>query len=411
MEAKQDSATRVDTAELLEAAKLHLLGNYRPAEMILVKGRGCELFDADGGRYLDFCAGVAVCCLGHAHPDLVAAIADQAATLMQVSNYFYNAENVQLARELCQVTGYHRAFFCNSGAEANEAMLKLCRRYHHEQGAPRTRVLAFERAFHGRTMGALALTGTPAYKVGFGAPLADIEHVPYGDLDQVRARMADDVAAIFVEPVQGEGGVIVPERSFMTGLRELCDHHGTLLMCDEVQVGIGRTGTMLGSHHSGVRADAIALAKGLGGGVPIGVMLVDERLADALPPGAHGSTFGGNPLASRAARTVLQVIERDGLLEAARLKGARLAAGLAKLAAKHSELCTGSRGLGLLQAITLSDKTTARDLLINARNNGLLVTAAGPAALRFTPPLIVSDAEIDEALALTDATLSAVNGG
>jgi len=394
--------------------------------MVLERGEGVWLYDTDGGRYLDFCAGVAVCCLGHAHPELAAALADQARQLLHVSNYFYSSQNVALAEALCQRTGYERAFFCNSGAEANEAMLKLARRYHHERGEPRTRIIAFDRAFHGRTMGALAMTGNPAYRVGFGEPLADVEHVPYGDLDAIRALFDEadavseraperQIAAVIAEPVQGEGGVLVPPAGFLLGVRELCDRHGALLLVDEVQVGVGRTGTFLGSDHTRdadgkpLRGDAIALAKGLGGGVPIGVMLLSEKLAGALPPGSHGTTFGGNPLASRAALTVLHVLERDGLFEQVSAKGARLGAGLSALAEKHAVLCTGARGLGLLQGIMLNDRVTARELIVTARDHGLLVTAAGPAVLRFTPPLTVTDAEIDEALERCDAALASAS--
>jgi acetylornithine/N-succinyldiaminopimelate aminotransferase len=398
--------------ELLAAADRHLLGNYRPARMVLERGQGCEVYDTRGRRYLDFCAGVAVCCLGHAHPELVGAIASQAGRLMQTSNYFYNNENVRLAQELCSVTGFDRAFFCCSGAEANEAMLKLARQYFFQQNdAQRLRIICFERAFHGRTMGALSMTGNPNYLRGMGEPLAGIEHVPYGDLEAVRAKMGPDVAAVVAEPVQGEGGVFPAPDGFLAGLRAACDEHGALLMLDEVQVGIGRTGTMLGAEHWGVKADVIALAKGLGGGFPIGAMLLREKLAGGLPPGTHGSTFGGNPLAAAAARTVLRVVREQGLVQAAAEKGQRLGAGLAKVAAAHPKSCTGARGLGLLRAITLVDGLASRELLAPARDHGLLLTAAGPSALRFTPPLVVSDEEIDEALELVDATLTSFEKG
>jgi len=402
-----------DAATLLRLAQKHLLANYRPPPMMIERGSGCELFDTSGTRYLDFCAGVAVCCLGHAHPELSETLREQASKLIQTSNYFYNLENVELAAELCDATGFDRAFFCNSGAEANEALLKLARRHFHEKGQPRRRTIAFHRAFHGRTMGALALTGNPKYLLGFGQPLDGIEHVDYGDLEAVAARMGPDVASIHVEPLQGEGGVLPAPDGFLQGLRSLCDEHGALLMLDEVQVGIGRTGKLLGAEHSGVRADAIALAKGLGGGVPIGAMLLREHLADSLPPGAHGSTFGGNPLASAAARTVLRVVQRDRLVERAAVIGARLASGLSQVAAAHPAKCVEERGLGLLRAIVLQDGIVARDVLPLARENGLLITAAGPSAVRFTPPLVVSEAEIDEAIERIDATLAQlpVGGG
>ena len=394
--------------EHLQMADRWLLPNYRPARMMLTHGRGSRLFDSEGNGYLDFCAGVAVCCLGHAHPDLTAALQEQAGRLIQTSNYFYNLENVNLAAELCQATGYDRAFFCNSGAEANEALLKLARRHFHEQGKPRLRTIAFKRAFHGRTMGALALTGNPKYLLGYGTPLAGIEHVDFGDLDGVRERMGDDVASIHVEPLQGEGGVVPAPAGFLAGLRELCDKHGTLLMFDEVQSGVGRTGKMLAAEHSGVQGDAVALAKGMGGGIAIGAMLVREHLAGSLPPGAHGSTFGGNPLASAVARTVLRIIERDGLLDHATRMGQRLDAGLARLSEKYPDKCVGTRGLGLLRALLLVPDLAPRELLPRAREEGLLITAAGPSALRFTPPLNVSESEIDEAVHCVDSMLAKI---
>jgi acetylornithine/N-succinyldiaminopimelate aminotransferase len=398
-------------ATLLERAKRHLLGNYRPYPVVMAYGKGSELYDSEGRRYLDFCAGVAVCGLGHAHPALVRTLAEQAASLLHVSNYFYNLENVELAAELCAATGFDRAFFCNSGAEANEAALKLSRRVFFERGdKARVRILAFDGAFHGRTLGALAMTGTPAYREGFGPPLEGVDHVPYGDLAAVEARLGADLAAIIVEPVLGESGVLLPPEGFLAGLRKACDACGALLVFDEVQVGMGRTGRFLGSDHSGVRADAITLAKGLAGGVPIGALLVREALAGGLPPGSHGSTFGGNPLASSAARCVLRVLTEEGLIEGAARKGERLGKGLAAVAARHPELCSGERGLGLLRAIKLNGSKHSRDVLPHFTEAGLLVTAAGPAAVRFSPPLVVTDAEIDEAVEKTDAAIARAKG-
>jgi acetylornithine/N-succinyldiaminopimelate aminotransferase len=409
MEAKRAAQGATDgEAALLAMAGRHLLGNYRPAPIVLARGKGTEIWDVAGRRYLDFCAGVAVCCLGHAHPELERALGAQAGVLLQASNYFYNVENVQLAAELCAATGFDRVFFCNSGAEANEAMLKLARRHHHERGdKARVRLLAFEGAFHGRTMGALTLTGK-RYFDGFGEPLAGVDHLPYGDLDAVAAQLGNDVAAIVVEPLQGEGGVLVPAPGFLRGLRELCDRAGALLCVDEVQTGMGRTGKLLALEHDSVRADVIALAKGLGGGFPIGAVCVREALAGALPSGSHGSTFGGNALGSVAARTVLRVLREERLIEAAAVRGAQLGAGLAALAERHPRLCSGERGLGLLRAVVLRDVVQARDLLGPAREHGLLLTAAGPRGLRFTPPLTVSEAEIEEALELAERTLAAV---
>jgi acetylornithine/N-succinyldiaminopimelate aminotransferase len=400
------AATPQEAEDLVALGQKRLVGNYRQAPFALERGRGVELWDTEGRRYLDLCAGVAVCSVGHAHPRLSAAIAEQAARLMHVSNYFYNAENVRLADELCQRTGYDRAFFCNSGAEANEAMLKLARRHFFNKGeAGRYRLIAFDNSFHGRTMGAVALTGTPKYREGFGPPLAGVTHLPYGDLDAVRAAMGPDVAGIFVEPVQGEGGVIPAPPGYLAGLRRLCDDHGSLLLIDEVQTGIGRTGTFLGAQHDGVQGDAIALAKGLGGGFPIGALLIREWLNPALPPGSHGSTFGGNPLASAAARAVLSIVDEEQLVEGAARKGQHLAKGLATLVQKHPAVCAGHRGRGLLQALVLQPGIDPRTALGKVRDKGVLLTAAGSNALRFTPPLVIREAEIDEALEAVDRAL------
>jgi acetylornithine/N-succinyldiaminopimelate aminotransferase len=357
-------------------------------------------------------AGVAVNVVGHGHPALAAAIGEQAARLMHVSNYFYNEPNVRLAAELARRTGMDRVFFCNSGAEANEALLKLARHHFFARGeAERFRVIAFEEAFHGRTLGALALTGRAKYREGFGPFAGGVTHVPYGDLPAVRAAMGSDVAAIVVESVQGEGGVIPAPPGFLAGLRAICDEAGALLLIDEVQTGVGRTGAFLGLEHDGVSADAIALAKGLGGGFPIGAMACREALAGALPPGTHGSTYGGNPLASAASLAVLRILDEEGLVDGARTKGEHLSAGLARLADKYADLVEPERGRGLMRALPLRAHLDGRAVLGALRDRGLLVTIAGDRALRFTPPLVVSTAELDEALAIVDATLGAARAG
>jgi acetylornithine/N-succinyldiaminopimelate aminotransferase len=390
--------------ELVALAHRRLYPNYKPAPVAFVRGRGCELFDADGRRFLDLCAGVAVCSLGHAHPALVRAIAEQAASVMHVSNYFYSEQNIRLADELCRRAGFARAFFCNSGTEANEAMLKLARRHYHGLGqGDRVRVVAFDNAFHGRTLGALAMTGTPKYREGFG-PLGPVTHVPYGDADAVERAMGSDVCAIIVEALQGEGGVVPADASFLARLRAIADAHGALLLVDEVQTGIGRLGRFLGSDGSGARPDAISLAKGLGGGFPVGAMLTTEALSGALPPGTHGSTFGGNPLASAAALTVLRVLDQEKLIEGARTKGEALGALLHQLSREMPEACEGARGEGLLWGLVLRPGFVARDVLPRVQEAGVLLTAAGDRVLRFSPPLVVTVAELEEgALALRGA--------
>jgi acetylornithine/N-succinyldiaminopimelate aminotransferase len=390
------SSTRPTGAELLAIAGKRLYPNYNPAPIVDHRGRGCDLFDVDGRRWLDLCAGVAVCAVGHAHPKLVAAIADQAARVAHVSNYFWNEENVLLAEELCDKSGFDRAFFCNSGAEANEALLKLARRHFYSKGeTKRTKLIAFDNAFHGRTMGAVSLTGTPKYREGFGT-LEGITHVAYGDLSAVKKHMSSEVAAIIVEGVQGEGGVLPAPPGFLAGLRALADEHGALLLMDEVQTGIGRLGRWFSFQGTGVKPDAIALAKGLGGGFPIGAMLTTEALAGALTPGTHGSTFGGNPLASAAARAVLRILEDENLVEGAKQKGAFLGEQLAALAREIPAICEGERGEGLLRGLVLKKGYVVRDILPKLADAGVLLTAAGERVLRFSPPLVVTEAELEE---------------
>lgn len=399
--------TMSKSRELLEIAHARLYPNYKPAPMVLATGKGCEVFDVEGRRWLDLCAGVAVCSVGHAHPELARAIAEQAGRLMHVSNYFYNEENVRLAEELCAKAGLDRALFCNSGAEANEALFKLARRHFYARGEDRKRIVAFHNAFHGRTMGALSMTGTPKYREGFGQ-VEGVVHVPYGDLDAVKGVMGPDVAAIIVEPVQGEGGVLPAPARFLQGLRALCDQHGALLLMDEVQTGVGRLGRWFGYQGTGVRPDAISLAKGLGGGFPIGAMLTTEALAGALPPGTHGSTFGGNPLACAAARAVLRILEEEDLVAGAAEKGARLASMLEGVARELPAVCEGERGEGLLRGLVLRQGFVVRDILPELADAGVLLTAAGERVLRFSPPLVVTEAQLAEGVAAVRKVLSAL---
>jgi acetylornithine/N-succinyldiaminopimelate aminotransferase len=381
---------------LVALARQRLYPNYKPAPLAIVRGRGCELFDADGHRWLDLCAGVAVSVLGHGHPALVRAVAEQAANVVHVSNYFYNEPNIRLADDLCRRTGFARAFFCNSGTEANEAMLKLARHHFFEKGQKeRVRVIAFHNAFHGRSLGALSMTGTPKYREGFG-PLGPVTHVAYGDADAVEKAMGADVCAIIVEAVQGEGGVLPPPAGFLAKLRAIADAHGALLLLDEVQTGIGRLGRFLGSDGTGARPDAIALAKGLGGGVPIGAMLTTEAMSAALPPGTHGSTFGGNALACTAALAVLRVLDEERLMDAVRAKGEALGEMLRQLARDLPDACEGARGEGLLWGLVLKPGFVARDVLPRVQEAGVLLTAAGERVLRFSPPLVVTPAELEE---------------
>jgi acetylornithine/N-succinyldiaminopimelate aminotransferase len=393
-------------SELVALARARLYPNYGPAPIALVRGSGCELFDADGRRWLDLCAGVAVSSVGHAHPVLARAIAEQAASLLHVSNYFYNEPNIRLADELTRRTGLSRAFFCNSGAEANEALLKMARHYYFLRGeTQRLRVVAFDNAFHGRTLGALSMTGTPKYREGFGV-LGPVTHVPYGDAPAVERAMGPDVCAIIVEPLQGEGGVVPAPPGFLAALRAIASAYGALLLVDEVQTGIGRLGRFLGSDGSGAQPDAIALAKGLGGGVPIGAMLAAEKLVGALPPGSHGSTFGGNALASTAALAVLKILDEQKLVEGARAKGAALGASLDQLVRELPGVCECARGEGLIWGLVLKPGLVARELLPRVQAAGVLLTASGERVLRFSPPLVVSVAELEEGVRAVRSVLS-----
>lgn len=399
----------MDIQALIDTAKRYLYPNYRQPDLVLVRGEGRHVWDHSGKRYLDLYAGIAVTALGHSHPDIVAAASEQAARLMHVSNYFFNEPNVRLAQVLCEKTNMARAFFCNSGTEAIEALLKLSRRHFHSQGqTERFKVIAFEKSFHGRTLGALAATGQAAYRDGFG-PLGGVIHVPFGDTEAVARHLDDGVAGILVETVQGEGGVTPAPPGFLQSLRELTHKSGALLLGDEIQTGIGRTGRFLGFEHSGVQPDAIALAKGLGGGIPIGAMLCKQPFEGALPPGSHGTTFGGNPMASAIALAVLKRIDSDNLLEKTDRLGQHLSGKLEELAARYPTLASGTRGQGLLQALVLQPNVDPRSLLEALRDAGLLLTVAGGCALRFSPALNVEQAELDEGVDIVDKVLGALS--
>jgi len=390
--------------ELLASAEQHLYPNYAKPAVVIDRGLGARLWDTEGRSYIDFFAGIAVSVLGHSHPALVSAITAQAQKLIHISNYYYNEPNIRLAEKLCALTHMDRAFFCNSGTEANEALLKLARRHFFQQGqTERYRVIAFDNSFHGRTLGAMTATGQKKYREGFG-PLAGVTHVPFGDLAAVHAAMGPDVAGILVESIQGEGGVIVAPDGFLAHLRAIADEAGCLLLADEIQTGIGRTGRFLGFEHAFVQADALSVAKALGGGFPIGAMLCKEFLEDALPPGSHGTTYGGGPLASAAALATLDVVEREELVARAARLGESLAARLTEIADRHAAI-KGQRGQGLLQALVLSDGVDPGALLARLRDAGLLLTVAGGVALRFTPPLTISEADLDEGLSIVDRVL------
>ncbi|HEX5660912.1 MAG TPA: acetylornithine/succinylornithine family transaminase [Polyangiales bacterium] len=385
--------------ELIQVAKRVLLQNYRPAPVVLSEGKGSRVRDVDGREYLDLAAGLAVCSVGHGHPALARAIGEQAGKLMHVSNLFWNDRGIELARRLTERTGYDRVFFCNSGTEANEAMFKLARYHHFRSGdAKRVGVISTIASFHGRTLGSLTLTGQPKYHEGMGPLVGGVTHVPYGDLEAMKKVVDHTTAAIIVEPVQAEGGIFVPPVGYLAGLRELCDQRGALLLFDEVQTGVGRTGTYLAAEQWGVHADASTLAKGIAGGFPLGAMLVRERFADALPPGTHASTFGGNPLASAAALAVLDIFEQERVLPNVSARGEELAVALLEITKAFPKVATGTRGMGLLQGIVLGAGVDPANTLTVLRAQGALGTIAGGNVLRLCPALTITRDELHQGL-------------
>jgi acetylornithine/N-succinyldiaminopimelate aminotransferase len=391
------------TQQLQERFEAALMPNYGLPPLALTHGQGCRVWDADGREYTDLVAGIAVSALGHAHPALVAAVTAQVARLAHTSNLYLHETEIALAERLLGLlgaAGTGRVFFANSGTEANEAALKLVRRH---QGPGRPVFVAAERGFHGRTMGALALTGKTSIREPFGPFGFDVRFVPYGDAAALRDAVREDCAAVVLEPVLGEGGVQPPPAGYLAAARAACDAAGALLVLDEIQSGIGRTGHWFAHQADGVRPDVLTLAKGLGGGLPIGACLGFGAAATALRKGDHGSTFGGNPVACAAALAVLDTIEAEGLLAHASAVGAQLADGLAQIS---HPLLAGVRGRGLWLAAVLTEPAAAR-VEATARDAGFLVNAVQPNAVRLAPPLIIGAADAAAFLAALPAILDA----
>ncbi len=378
----------------------HLMQNYAPLPVTFVRGEGAWLWDTEGRKYLDALAGVAVCGLGHAHPAVAEAVCEQARTLVHVSNWYHIAEQEALAARLTALAGMDRAFFANSGAEANEAAIKLARLHGHAQGIERPAIVVMEGSFHGRTLATLTATGNRKVQAGFEPLVQGFVRAPYNDLDAVRTIAANnpDVVAVLVEPVIGEGGVKIPDDDYLPGLRELCDERGWLLMLDEIQTGIGRTGKLFAFEHSDVRPDVLTLAKGLGNGVPIGACLARGEAAGLFRPGSHGSTFGGNPLVCRAALTVLDVLEQQALVARAAELGQRLFEGL-KRELGELEGVREIRGCGLMLAVELN--WPCGEILHQALAAGLLLNVTAERIVRLLPPLILSDEEADRIVSIT----------
>ena len=376
--------------ELLHRYEASLLNVFGTPPLVLTHGDGAHVWDADGRRYLDLVGGIAVNVLGHGHPALVAAVSKQAAEAIHISNLFTSRQQIELAEQLLRVAGAphgSRVFFANSGAEAIEAAIKLARR------TGRPGIVAAEGAFHGRTTGALALTHKPAYRTPFEPLMPGVSHVPYGDVEALAAQVTAETGAVVLEPVQGEAGVIVPDPAYLRAAREITTAAGALLILDEIQTGMGRTGRWFAHQHTDVVPDAITVAKGLGGGVPIGALVTyGERVSQLLQPGQHGSTFGGNPLAAAAGMAVLQTIEEQGLLAHAEDLGRHLAR---RIGEEPTPGVTGVRGMGLLQAITLAEPI-APAVALAAREAGYIINPVAPQALRLAPPLVLRTDQLDE---------------
>jgi acetylornithine aminotransferase len=373
----------------------HLMPNYARLPVAFSHGRGCRVFDASGKEYLDALSGIAVNTLGHAHPDLVAAIADQAGKLIHCSNLYEVSLQSKLADALCARAGMQEAFFCNSGCEANEAAIKLARFYGHRKGVDNPAIIVMEKAFHGRTLATLSATGNRKAQAGFEPLVPGFLRVPYDDIEAIKAIAAhhNDVVAVMLEIVQGEGGIHLASTAFQRELQDICRAQGWLLICDEVQCGMGRTGTWFGFQHAGIRPDIVTLAKGLGSGVPVGACLTAGAAAGLFGPGNHGSTFGGNPLACRAALTTIEVIERDGLMARADALGKRIRTGMAD-ALQGRAVLREIRGQGLMIGIELD--RPCGDLVKRGLEAGLLINVTADTVVRLLPALTMTDAEADE---------------
>ena len=377
-----------------------MVPNYAPAAFIPVRGAGSRVWDQAGRELIDFAGGIAVNVLGHAHPALVGALTEQANTLWHVSNVFTNEPALRLAKKLVDSTFAERVFFCNSGAEANEAAFKLARRVAHDRfGSEKYEIIAALNSFHGRTLFTVNVGGQSKYSDGFGPKITGITHVPFNDLDALKAAISDKTCAVVLEPIQGEGGVLPAEQAYLQGARELCDQHNALLVFDEVQTGMGRTGELFAYMHYGLTPDILTSAKSLGGGFPIAAMLTTEALAKHLVVGTHGTTYGGNPLACAVGNAVIDVINTPEVLQGVKARHDLFKTRLEQIGQQYG-LFTQVRGMGLLLGCVLNDawKGRAKDIFNAAEKENLMILQAGPDVVRFAPSLVVDEADIEEGL-------------
>lgn len=401
MSVQHDAVQRADFDQFM-------VPNYAPAAFVPVRGLGSRVWDQSGRELIDFAGGIAVNVLGHCHPALVAALTEQANTLWHISNVFTNEPTLRLGKKLVEATFAERVFFCNSGAEANEAAFKLARRVAHDRFGPeKHEIIAATNSFHGRTLFTVSVGGQPKYSDGFGPKIQGITHVPYNDLEALKAAISDKTCAVVLEPIQGEGGVLPAEKAYLEGARALCDAHNALLVFDEVQSGMGRSGELFAYMHYGVVPDILSSAKSLGGGFPIAAMLTTTDLAKHFSPGTHGTTYGGNPLACAVGEAVLDIVNTRQTLDGVKAKSEQFKARLLALGKQYG-LFEQVRGMGLLLGCVLNDewKGKAKQVLDAATAEGLMILQAGPDVLRFAPSLVVEDADIDEGLARFERALS-----
>ncbi|MDD3249862.1 MAG: aspartate aminotransferase family protein [Smithellaceae bacterium] len=390
----------MDEKKIMALADQHIMNTYRRVPVALVKGEGARLWDASGKEYLDFVAGIAVCNLGHSHPKVVKAIKKQAKELMHVSNLYYTKPQGEVAALLTKHSFAAKVFFCNSGAEANEAAIKLARKYAHENlGPDKFELITMKDSFHGRTMATITATGQEKFQFGFTPLLAGFSYVPFNNAAALEAAISPRTCGIMLEPIQGEGGVIIPDDDYLAKVREICDRHKILMIVDEVQTGVGRTGKLFACEYSGVKPDIMTLAKALGNGFPVGAMLATDEVARAFSPGNHASTFGGNLLAMAAAKATLKALIKDGLLGHCQRMGDYFLAKLQDLKARHA-IIAEARGRGLMLACSLT--IDGADIVRACQEKGLLINCTGGKTLRFIPPLIVEEKDIDAAISILD---------
>jgi len=382
---------------MLELGDRYLMNTYKRFPIVLTHGKGIWVWDKDGRTYLDFVAGIAVNILGHAHPSLVEALKKQVERMLHCSNLYWTEEQIRLAQMLSENTLKGRVFFVNSGAEANETALKIARKFGRKIRENKTRILAALESFHGRTYGSLSATGQPKYQEKFKPLLPGVEYVEFNNIEALRNKMASDVCAVILEPIQGESGIKPATEDFLKEARKLCDEYEALLIFDEVQCGMGRTGKLFAYQHYGVEPDVLTVAKGLGGGVPIGAVVANKK-SDVFEPGDHGSTFGGNPLACTAGITVMKEILSNGFLDRVGRVGTYFKNSLEQLKKEFPQIIREVRGIGLMLGMQLNPEVEAKDLTMKCLEKGLLVASAGNNVVRYLPPLIVTEKDADMAI-------------